>query len=275
MTKSFLSVEDYLHFSIEEADRRLPYGDGTSQFLDLFLPDSIRDVQPIVLLVHGGCWQARFGLAQMGQFARALAQKGLVVANIAYRRLGNGGGWPNTFLDVAAAADFLPTVATAYRFRLGRTVAVGHSAGGHLALWLAARRFLDPTSVLYTAVPQPIDAVVALAPIPDLVEGAHQKICDDAIFDLIGGSPDEVANRYRAGSPHFYLPLGIPHTHIVGEQDSIVPASYVETYVRKAQRAGDDATLFIVPDAAHFEIVLAGSGAWSTVTKEILQHIDE
>lgn len=265
-----MTVEDYRGFSILEADRRIAYGEDDSQFIDLFLPDEIQKLQTVVLLIHGGCWQAAFGLAPMGQFARALSRRGLVVASIEYRRIGNGGGWPNTFFDTAAAADYVTTLAEAYRFEVDRVVAVGHSAGGHLALWLAARRFLDPDSLLYSASPQRISAVVALAPIPDLIEGEKQDICDDAIAELLSGRPDEVFNRFRAASPHFHLPLGIPHIHIVGAQDGIVPPAYVASFANAALEAGDDVTFALVPNAGHFEVVLATAAPWPTVEKAIL-----
>lgn len=270
---SLITVEEYINFPVVPADVRLTYGTDENHFIDLFLPEAASDKRPVILLIHGGCWRAQYGLGQMGHFARTMSQHGIVVANIEYRRIGNGGGWPNTFLDVGAAADFLKTIATEYKLDLTNITAVGHSAGGHLVLWTAIRDQINPLSVLHTANPLPIKAVVSLAGVADLVEGDAREICQSAIAELMDGKPADVAENYLAGSPRNYLPLGKPHTHIVGEHDMIVPADYISQYVQAAQATGDAATLIVEPDAAHFEIVAPISAAWPTVEREILKLI--
>lgn len=246
-----LSVQDYLNFPIELADVRLPYGDHPAQFIDLFLPKI--PAPATILLIHGGCWQAQFGLDQLGQLARAITRYGYAVASVEYRRLGNGGGWPTTFEDVGASADFLSTIASRYDLNLDRLITMGHSAGGHLALWLACRTQLTPLQPLYTPNPQPIHAVVSLAGIPDMATAATRQICQDAPQTLLGGLADEKPDHYAIGSPVNFLPLGIPHRHVSGTADDIVPLDYVRDFV---DTAGSEATLIAV-DGGHFEVVSA------------------
>ncbi len=246
-----LSVQDYLDFAIESADHRLPYGSHPAQFIDLFLPQTTPTAT--ILLIHGGCWQAKFGLAQLGQLARALTQHGCAVVNVEYRRLGNGGGWPNTFIDVGKAADMLREISPKYALNLNRVLTMGHSAGGHLALWLACRTKLAETQPLYTPMPQPIHAAVSLAGIPDMAEAVTRSICQDAPQTLLGGLPHEQPDRYAVGSPVNFLPLGIPHVHVSGIGDNIVSIDYVRAFVDKA---GDEARLIAV-EGGHFEVVSA------------------
>jgi acetyl esterase/lipase len=265
-----LSVSDYLAFPIVTAVHRIPYGNDQNQFVDLFLPEQKAAKYPVVFLIHGGCWQAAFGLAQLGQLAHALTEHGIAVCNIEYRRLGNGGGWPTTFTDVAAAADSLRELSAEYPLDLTRVVTVGHSAGGHLALWLACRRQLASTSTLYIADPLPIKAVVSLAGIPDMETAVQQSICQEAPKELMGGRPKEQPTHYAEGSPSSFLPLGLPHIYVSGEQDSIVPFDYIQNFVTAAKISGDPAQLIPVKQAGHFEIVATNSHAWPLVRNAIL-----
>src|SRR5262245_48319205 len=166
-SSKLLTVDDYLRLPSIPADHRLSYGSDPAHFGDLYLP-SQPGPHPVVVLVHGGCWRAQYDLAPLGQLCVALVGEGLAVWNVEYRRLGNGGGWPTTFLDVAAAADALGGIAGQYGLDLARVVVMGHSAGGHLALWLAGRRRLPPESPLFAAAPLPLRGVVAIAGVPDL-----------------------------------------------------------------------------------------------------------
>ena len=263
-----LTVDDYVRLPSVPADQRLPYGGDPLQFGDLYLP-SRPGPHPVVILLHGGCWRAQYGLEPLGQLCAALAGEGLAVWNVEYRRLGNGGGWPTTFSDVAAAADALRDIAAQYELDLERVVAMGHSAGGHLALWLAGRRRLPPESELFTATPLPLRGVVALAGIPDLVEGVKRDICRGAINDLVGGSPDAVPERYRQASPSALLPLGVPQRHIVGRHDQTVPVDYLQQYAAVAAQH-DDVGLDILEAAGHFEPVVVGTAAWETVRRAAL-----
>jgi acetyl esterase/lipase len=268
-----LTVSDYLALPSVTAVHRLPYGNNKNQFVDLFLPEQQLEKHPLVIIIHGGCWQAEFSLEPLGQLAHALAKSGVAVCNIEYRCLGNGGGWPTTFLDVAGAADFFHEIAAQYRLDLTNVVTVGHSAGGHLALWLACRHQLLPNFSLYLPNPLPIKAVISLAGIPDLQTAVSQNICDGAPQTLLGGLPDEHPAHYAEGSPAAFLPLNIPHIHLCGDQDDIVPIAYVEAFVREAKNRGDDATFIPIPQAGHFELVTTFSPAWPLVRSTILQLI--
>src|SRR5262245_54585956 len=261
-SSKLLTVDDYLRLPSIPANHRLPYGSDPAQFGDLYLP-SQPGPHPVVVVVHGGCWRAQYDLAPLGQLCVALTGEGLAVWNVEYRRLGNGGGWPTTFLDVAAAADALRDIAGQYGLDLARVVAMGHSAGGHFALWLAGRHRLPPESPLFAAAPS-LRGVVALAGVPDLVEAVRRDLCGGACRDLVGGSPDEVPERYQQASPSALLPLGVPQWHIVGREDLAVPMDYLQQYVAFAAEH-DNVHLDILEATGHFEPVVPTTAASRTV----------
>ena len=257
MTKpNLVSAEEYTKIAVQSADHRIRYGDDPSQFGDLFLPRSAGP-HPVLFLIHGGCWRAQYGLEPMGQFARAVADNGIAVWSLEYRRLGNGGGWPNTFLDIAHGADHLRTIADQYKLDLDQVVVSGHSAGGHLALWSAARPQLPADSPIYTPDPIKFKSVVALAPVCDLERAVAWDICVEASDLLVGGHPRQFYKNYYQGSPSALLPLGVPHTTINGALDDIVPLEYVTPFVETAAKLGDSAKLVGVPEVGHFEVVMS------------------
>ncbi|WP_298818819.1 alpha/beta hydrolase family protein [Chloroflexus sp.] len=257
-----LTVADYLAQPAIPSDARISYGDHPDQFGDLYLPDTSRPA-PVVVLIHGGCWQAVYDLTPLGECCAALRAAGYAVWSLEYRRLGNGGGWPQTFHDVAAGLDYLRALAAQYPLDLTRVIALGHSAGGQLALWLAARSKLPDTSALYHAHPLPLCGVVALAAVTDLDLGVTATACGVACAELVGHH----SHRYREVSPRALLPLGVPHYHLVGSDDQIVPAAYVESFVTAARSTGDPAHLSILPDCGHFELTTPHSAAWHAVER--------
>jgi acetyl esterase/lipase len=250
------------------AGRRSVYGAHPSQFGDLFLP-ATTGPHPVLVLIHGGCWRAEYGLEPLGQLAQAIAASGAAVWSIEYRRLGNGGGWPATFLDAGAAVDHLRTLAGEHALDLRRVVTAGHSAGGHLALWLAGRAKLPASSALFTPDPLPVHGVVSIAGIPDLAAAAARSVCGDAVNELLGGAPAAVAERCAAASPAALTSLGVPHVHLHGREDAIVPVDLVETYAASATKMGDRATLVVVEGAGHFEPVDARTGAGRRVVEVV------
>lgn len=266
---SLLTVADYRRLPVAPPSRRSVYGAHPAQFGDLFLP-ATAGTHRVLVLIHGGCWRAEYGLAPLGQLAQAIADHGVAVWSIEYRRLGEGGGWPQTFLDAGAALDHLRTLASEHALDLHHVVAAGHSAGGHLALWLAARVKLPAHSPLYTPDPLPVSGVVSLAGIPDLAAAASLKVCDDAIEALIGATVAQRKERYADASPAALTPLGVPHLHIHGRRDEIVPLALVKQYVAAAVQAGDRATLEVMPDAGHFELVDARTAAGRRVVQACL-----
>lgn len=265
-----LTPEEYTSKEIEVANYRIPYGKDSEQFGDLFLPRG-DGPYPVVVMIHGGCWRAQYGIAPMGRMSRAIADVGIAVWSLEYRRLGNGGGWPNTFFDVAAAADMLPDLAAEHDLDLSRVIAVGHSAGGHLALWLGGRRRLSADAKLYKPNPLPLKSIVALAPVCDLERAVAWDICVEASDVLVGGHPRKVAANYYEGSPAALLPLGVPHVNINGELDDIVPIDYVHQFVKTARNCGDDSTLVGIPGVGHFEIVDPDQPACQLVIRTIMQ----
>lgn len=262
-----LTREHVLGLPGASPDERYRYGNHPEQLAELYLPSSLP--APVVVLLHGGCWRAGVSLRYLGQLARALAEEGMAVWNVEYRRLGAGGGWPTTFLDAAAAVDLLATVGQEKLLDLKRVVAVGHSAGGHLALWLAGRKNLPDNSALYRASPLALTGVVSLAGIPDLAAATDHGICGGAPRELLGGSPDEVERRYLEGSPVNLLPLNIPQVIINGDRDDIVPVEYAASYARMARARGEDVRFEALPGCGHFEPVVAASSAWPAVKQAV------
>jgi poly(3-hydroxybutyrate) depolymerase len=257
------TADDLLQLEILPADYRLFYGTESSQFGDLYLPPA-SGPYPVVILIHGGCWQAQVGLDHLSQLCKAFTQEGYAVWSVEYRRLGDGGGWPMTFTDVATSADFLRQIAETHALNLSHVVAVGYSAGGHLALWLAGRHRLPADSPIYTATPLPLHGVVSLAGLPDLVEGVKRQLCGGACQTLMGGSPDSVPQRYQQGSPRELLPLGVLQWHIVGALDPIAPADYIQQFVVTATQY-ESVQLDILPEIGHFEFGVPTGQAWASV----------
>jgi acetyl esterase/lipase len=263
-----LTVDDSVRLSAMPSDRRLLYGLEPAQFGDLYLPPS-PGPHPVVILIHGGCWHAQYGLSPLGKLCTAFTREGLAVWNLEYRRLGNGGGWPMTFTDIATGADFLRSIADLYGLDVSHVVALGHSAGGHLALWLAGRHHVPAESPLYVAEALPVHGVVALAGIPDLAEGVKRQICRGACQELMGGLPEEVPHRYQQASPIALLPFGVPQWHLVGLADQLVPADYIQQYIVVAQRY-DEVHFDLLPEAGHFEPIVPTTTAWSAVRHAVL-----
>jgi acetyl esterase/lipase len=256
-----LTTDDYMAMPAAPPDARLPYGPAPEQFGDLYLPPG-PGPHPAVVLLHGGCWRAQYGLEPLGQLCLALRAEGMAVWSLEYRRLGGGGGWPTTLLDVAAGADALRAAGAPIDER--RVIAAGHSAGGHLALWLAARRLL-PHGELWAADPLPVAGVLGLAALADLGAAAARSLCGTAVVELLGGAPADAPGRYGAASPAALLPLGVPQRHLVGARDLIVPPDYLASYVGAARAAGDDARLEVLPEAGHFELIAPDTPAWPAV----------
>ena len=267
-----VSAETYTQIPTQTADHRITYGDDASQFGDLFLPSG-HGPHPVVLMLHGGCWRAQYGLGPMGQLARAIANRGAAVWSLEYRRLGNGGGWPHTFLDVATGTDLLRDLGDKHNLDLTKIVAVGHSAGGHLALWAAGRGLVSAESPIHTPNPLNINSVVALAPVCDLERAVAWDICVDASDVLVGGHPRDVWANYYQGSPSALLPLGVRHITINGTHDNIVPLDYVTHFVDTAKALGDDASLMPISDVGHFEIVMSTHPAGHMVIDTIMAEL--
>lgn len=254
---------------------RIPYGDDESQVGELHLPaglDAATDPVPVVVVVHGGYWRAQFGLDLGTPLAADLANRGVAAWNVEYRRVGDGGGWPATFDDVATAVDALAGVVqerAGGRLDLARVRAVGHSAGGHLAVWAAARGLL-PAGAPGADPAVRLRGVVSQAGVLDLVGGYGEGLGGGAVSELLAVSPEQDPRRYALSSPLALLPLGVPVTCVHGDADVTVPPSQSETYVAAATGAGDRATLVRLPGADHFALIDPTSPAWATCRDVLL-----
>lgn len=262
---ALMTVHDLLALPRPVPDHRLAYGDGPLQFGELRLPPGDGPF-PVAVLLHGGCWLAPYDLAHLSHLAAALAGEGVATWSVEYRRVGDaGGGFPGTFADVARGADVLRTLAVSYPLDLARVVLVGHSAGGHLALWLAGRPNLPRQSPLRAGQPLRPLGVVALAGIPDLVQAADLEVCGDAVARLVGGDPRTQPERVAAASPAELPPLGVPVTLVTSVHDQVVPGVMVESFARRLAEAGDSVSLRSVEGAGHYELVNPDSVAWPLV----------
>lgn len=254
-------------------DRRIPYGEDSSQYGELRVPAGAGP-HPVVVLIHGGCFKAAYATARdLAPMADALKADGIATWNIEYRRLGQpGGGWPGTYHDVGRAVDFVGTLAGQYQLDLSRVVIVGHSAGGHLAMWTAARARLPSSSPVYAANPLPLRGVIDLGGPVDMTANiqGYEALCHDTVItSLLGGTPATVPERYEHASAIRLLPLGVPQVLIGGTHEDFVPHQFMEAYVEAARRAGDPVRLIVIPGAGHFEIASPRSIAWPSVESEI------
>jgi acetyl esterase/lipase len=210
-----------------------PYGDHPSQVAELF--EAAGEPRGAVVLLHGGFWRASYDRHLMDELCRDLAARGWAAWNLEYRRLGEGGGWPHTFEDVEAGIRAMGAPA----------VAVGHSAGGHLALWAAAWGL--------------VTHAVSQAGVTDLAEAARLGLSRGVVDELV---PPEAL---RLASPASLLPLGVPQLLVHGEEDDIVPVELSRAYHAAAVAAGDRVDLVTLPGVGHYEHLDPASAAWRAV----------
>lgn len=249
----------------------IAYGADPYQQVDLWLPAGAGPF-PIVLMVHGGCWTTSIAdRTLMNWAADDLRKFGYAVWNVDYRGVDrSGGGYPGTFLDAAAATDALRANAGKYHLDLSRIVAVGHSAGGHLALWLAARPNLPKDSPLYAADPLPIAHVVSLGGLPDLeaTAASPDNGCGtDVVAQLVGTPSPTRPDVYRDTSVPRLFPIAAATDLVNGHEDAIIPFRLATDYVAKSHGA---AKLHAVPDTGHVELITPGTAAWSE-TKALIK----
>jgi acetyl esterase/lipase len=264
-----MSWPDLLSRPRPHASERIAYGTEPSQFADLWLPVG-EGPHPVVVLIHGGCWTKSIAdLSIMDWAADDLRKRGFAVWNIEYRRLGEpGGGYPGTYQDVAAALDRLPAEARARGLGAGPYVVVGHSAGGHLALWAAARRNLPKTSPLLVAHPLPVKSVVDIAGIPNLETDTETACGADKVAKMAGPPSADRPDVFADTSPAHLVPLGVPVTIIHGADDVTVAPAIGAAFAARARAAGDRGTV-LTPPGGHVEEIAPGTEAWAVVLDAI------
>ena len=250
------------------SDHRIAYGSDPLQFGELRLPKNTKGKLPVVVVIHGGCWFAEYDLHHLDAFSDALTKLGVATWTIEYRRIGDkGGAWPGTFQDVANGMDYLREVAKQHSLDLRRVVVIGHSAGGQLVLWLAARKNLPKTSELYSNNPLPLLGVVSLAGISDLKK--YRPNCDDSVNKLLGGTPEQFPARYQQTSPIELLPLQVPVRLIHGAKDRIVPLELGKDFEAAAKRKGEDITLTTLETTGHFDLISPVASVWAIVENSV------
>jgi len=232
------------------------YAEHTDGLVDLHLPPGPARPAPLVVLLHGGFWRQAYDRRHTRPMAVALRNEGYVVATPEYRRIGGGGGWPATFDDVAAVRQQLPHLVRDLipdRVAPGPPVVVGHSAGGHLAMWWAL-----------TGPPDGVRAAVALAPVADLARAYREQLDDGAVLALLGGSPQQHPDRYAAADPAALLRRGMPHPPITvlhGADDRQVPAAH--------SRGLPGISRVELPGVEHFSLIDPLSQAWPEVVSAL------
>lgn len=265
-----LTWDDLLARPRPEPTHTIKWGPGATDIADLWLPEGAGP-HPVVLMVHGGCWQKAIAdRTIMNYAAEDLRTQGLAVWNIEYRGVDeDGGGYPGTFLDVAHAADALRDQAAAYNLKTDRIAAFGHSAGGHLALWLAARPKLPASSPLRMDNPLRITGVVNSGGLADLKRSAPvtQPECLSSILDQLTGDISSTrANVFSDTSPAEMFPLRVFQVSVNGEDDYIAPAVLGQDYTRRAKAAGDRAEVAVLANTGHVELVTPGTDAFRRET---------
>jgi len=276
-----MTADDVLTRAAPPPDLVVSYGSGDNHVADVRLPRATAPgpagqpssvgprPAPLVLFLHGGFWRAAYDRAHTGPLAVALAAAGFAVCAPEYRRTGQrGGGWPGTFDDVAAAVDALPALvrdaAGADVVSDAPVILAGHSAGGHLALWAAARHMIPAAAVWHAPRPR-VAGVVALAAVSDLATCHALRLGRDAVVALLGGGPDKYPERYRSTDPMGLLPLGCPVRLVHGAGDDVVPCSLSSGFLARSRAAGDDVSLAELPGAGHFDVIDPLSAAWPRV----------
>jgi len=246
--------DDIFSLAAPKPDLRVAYGNDANQFVDLRLPKT-KGAHALAICIHGGYWRARYDLEYLGHLCAGLAAKGVAAANLEYRRVGNtGGGWPGTFSDIRSGYQFLRQNAGKYEFDLGRVVVLGHSAGGQLALCLAAHE-------------AGVKAAVSLAGVVDLQRAYQLHLSNDAVVEFLGGTPAEVADHYREADP-MKLAIAARQFLVHGSNDDIVPPSLSKDYVKG--KAKEDTRLVMIAGAGHFDLVDTRSRAWDEVEKVVV-----
>jgi acetyl esterase/lipase len=253
----FMSSEDVLTKPQPPPDERVAYGADPNQFLEVRLPRS-KPPHSVLLNIHGGFWRSKYDLTHAGHACEALRAEGVATFNLEYRRVGNaGGGWPGTFDDIRAAYRFLQQSRSRFQLDLNRLAVMGHSAGGQLALCLAAH---EPS----------LRRVISLAGVVDLRKAFALHLSNDAVAEFLGGKPESVPDHYREADP---MEFSIPQARqwlVHGSEDDIVPPEFSRDYVTHKKKAGEPAQLLEIAHAGHIDLIDPAAEAFKQITSTVL-----
>jgi acetyl esterase/lipase len=252
-----MDSEDILKLPPPPADARVAYGRDPNQFGEIRLPKT-KPPFPVVMNIHGGFWRAAYGLAHAGHLCAALSARGMATWNVEYRRVGNpGGGWPGTFEDVRNAYRFLPQLAKTYNLDSAKVLVMGHSAGGQLALCVAAHE-------------SALKRVISLAGVVDLRQAWELHLGNDAVVAFLGGKPGDAHDHYGEADP---MRLTIPRTTtqwlIHGSADDVVPSVLSRNYTQEKKQRGEDVHYLEISTAGHYDLIDPRSRAWPKVENTV------
>jgi acetyl esterase/lipase len=271
MAAGLMQWSDLLSRPKPEPTQHIAYGPSPQQFGELWLPGG-KGLHPLVLMIHGGCWTKSVATLEiMNWAAEDLRKGGVAVWNIEYRGVDEaGGGYPGTYQDVAAALDAIRPFAKPYGLDLSRTLLLGHSAGGHLALWAAARPKLPKSSPLYTAHPITASAVIDLAGLADLQADTDTACGAEPVAAMVGQPSPGRPDVYADTSPAALVPLGVPQYVIHGAADGTVKPAVGYAYAAKALAAGDRVEM-LYPPGGHVEEISPGAPSWDATAALVLK----
>jgi acetyl esterase/lipase len=274
----YLSHQDIASLPPLPADAAISYGPDSLQFGELRIPNE-QGPHPVAIVIHGGCWLSIANLHIMDHFCDELKKAGFATWNLEFRRIDSpGGGWPNTLNDIGLGVDYLSSISAEYNLDLNRVVIIGHSSGGHLALWAGARHRITEDSPLHRENPLMPLGVISLAGPADLrgmVERSEAVCGSDVISKMLGGTFEEVPDHYRNASPITLLPLGIEQIVIYGSDDPAIPPELGQKYVEAANLAGERIGFIIIPKASHFELIAPWTSAWPIVEASVKSLINK
>lgn len=270
----FVTWNELIEVEGLQADHRIYFGEDSLQFGDLWLPEG--EIESTVILIHGGCWLSVYpGVELMNPMADELRNRGFAVWNLEYRRIGHdGGGYPGTFLDIANGADYLKVIAQEYHLDLTNIIVAGHSAGGHLATWLASQNNIADTSPLYNPDAISVSSVISLAGINDLERYARYgaSSCGNNTVETLINFNERGEDAYQDTSPLRLLPIRVPFVEVVAAFDAPVPPFFGYHFVEAIKKNGDNATLILLPNAGHFEMISPWTNEWETVLDLFKSH---
>jgi acetyl esterase/lipase len=249
-------IDDILSMAAPKADARVAYGRDPNQFVDLRIANGTGP-HAVAVCIHGGYWRAKYDLEYLGHLCAGLTARGITTANVEYRRVGNaGGGWPGTFADVRSAYQFVVQNAGRYRMDTKCVIVVGHSAGGQLALCLAAH--------------EAVRAAVSLAGVVDLERAYELHLSKDAVVEFLGGTPREVGDHYREADP-MRLAIRAPQYLLHGVKDEDVPPELSRNYA--GAKAKENVRLTMIEGATHFDLVDPRSRFWRDVERIVMEAV--